>query len=421
MAKVTKDVLKVVNDDINNMNQNKPLQGYKQPTNIDRSLLSNINTDIQNLQSGKPLEYAKMKAPTPAPVSPQREAVTSYLQSQKPTSEEQALSQRIAQITGETQGAQTMIGGEPISAGAMQGRKSYLSRESLAQLAPLQTRLAALMAQREAQKAQTIGDTVYSPTGEVLYQEPTATEAMKPITLSQGQILVDPTTGEQIATGLPEEEEVDYSGIKSVQGGLYDMATNQWIVEPKPETGDSMTGMPASFKEWSLAGGEKGTGVTYNEWVNPPQENQYGAKITETALDTIEELAPQVSNNTVGFVGANLSKIYGTKAYNFKSALDTLKSNIAFGALTEMRAASKTGGALGQVSDREGELLQSSLGALDNGQSPEAFRAQLQKIQDSLQRWSSAVQSLNEQQESLPQTMELNGEILHLQSDGTYK
>jgi hypothetical protein len=226
MAKVTKDVLKVVNEDINNLNNNKPLQGYTNPTNIDRSMLGNINTDIQNLQAGRPLEYAKMASPTPVS-NPQREAVTSYLKSQQPTQEEQSLSQRIAQITGETQGAQTMIGGEPISSGAMQGRKSYLERESLAQLSPLQSRLAALMAQREGQKAQTIGDTVYSPTGEVLYQEPTEAEAMKPVTLGQGQILVDPTTGEQIATGLPEEEEVDYSGIKSVQGGLYDMATNQ--------------------------------------------------------------------------------------------------------------------------------------------------------------------------------------------------
>jgi hypothetical protein len=51
-----------------------------------------------------------------------------------------------------------------------------------------------------------------------------------------------------------------------------------------------------------------------------------------------------------------------------------------------MRAASKTGGALGQVSDREGALLQSSLGALDIGQSPTQFKAQLKKIKDSITR-----------------------------------
>lgn len=51
-----------------------------------------------------------------------------------------------------------------------------------------------------------------------------------------------------------------------------------------------------------------------------------------------------------------------------------------------MREASKTGGALGQVSDREGQLLQSSLGALNQGQSPEAFKTQLKKIMESLDR-----------------------------------
>jgi len=51
-----------------------------------------------------------------------------------------------------------------------------------------------------------------------------------------------------------------------------------------------------------------------------------------------------------------------------------------------MRAASTTGGALGQVSDREGQLLMSALGALDQGQSPQAFREQLGIIKSSLQR-----------------------------------
>ena len=62
-----------------------------------------------------------------------------------------------------------------------------------------------------------------------------------------------------------------------------------------------------------------------------------------------------------------------------------------------MRAASKTGGALGQVSDREGQLLQSSLGALDIGQSPTQFKSQLQKIRDSIIRWSQAMEDTSNQ------------------------
>ncbi len=58
--------------------------------------------------------------------------------------------------------------------------------------------------------------------------------------------------------------------------------------------------------------------------------------------------------------------------------------------LTEMRAASTTGGALGQVSDTEGKLLQSSLGALNSRQSPAAFSAQLDKVKSTIERWQKA-------------------------------
>lgn len=76
---------------------------------------------------------------------------------------------------------------------------------------------------------------------------------------------------------------------------------------------------------------------------------------------------------------------------NFSSELNTLKANIAFGELTAMREASKTGGALGQVSDKEGQLLQDSLGALSMTQSPQNFVKQLEKIQASIIRWRNAV------------------------------
>ena len=51
-----------------------------------------------------------------------------------------------------------------------------------------------------------------------------------------------------------------------------------------------------------------------------------------------------------------------------------------------------SGGALGNVSDYEGRLLQSALGALDMVQSPENFQEQLRKINGSITRWNAAVQ-----------------------------
>jgi len=78
-------------------------------------------------------------------------------------------------------------------------------------------------------------------------------------------------------------------------------------------------------------------------------------------------------------VGGTLT-IPGTDAANFKAGLQTLQSQVAFGVLQNMRNNSKTGGALGQVSDKEGQLLAANLAAIDRAQSPEEFRNALDRI-----------------------------------------
>lgn len=46
-------------------------------------------------------------------------------------------------------------------------------------------------------------------------------------TLSEGQQLIDPATGRVIASGSPKAVKQDYSNLKEVQGGLYDMSSGQ--------------------------------------------------------------------------------------------------------------------------------------------------------------------------------------------------
>lgn len=105
---------------------------------------------------------------------------------------------------------------------------------------------------------------------------------------------------------------------------------------------------------------------------------------TESALS---DLATQV-NQLAGHKGLDaatgwrsvLPSMPGGDAKNFEALLDTLRSKTAFGTLQAMRDASKTGGALGAVSEKELKLLESNLAALDKAQSPEQFRSELQKI-----------------------------------------
>jgi hypothetical protein len=82
-----------------------------------------------------------------------------------------------------------------------------------------------------------------------------------------------------------------------------------------------------------------------------------------------------------GRMGA-LPNIPGSDAANAEALLGTLKSQVGFGVLQDLRNNSKTGGALGAVSDAEGKRLEANLAALDKSQSIEQFKSNLAKIVD---------------------------------------
>lgn len=134
------------------------------------------------------------------------------------------------------------------------------------------------------------------------------------------------------------------------------------------------------------------------QWVELP-----GAGASDYSTAKVEQ--------TRGVIGTLLSKavaspgIFGRSAAvpipmfarsdafrDYAGQLDTLKANIAFNELSAMREASKTGGALGQVSERELSLLENSLGGLKMTQTPAQVQSELRKIDASLARWQEAVQ-----------------------------
>lgn len=103
-------------------------------------------------------------------------------------------------------------------------------------------------------------------------------------------------------------------------------------------------------------------------------------------LDRLASTARAVMNhpglNGITSWKSKIPDLPGSEAADARAELETLKSQIGFSVLAAMRAASKTGGALGSISDAEGERLNNNLAALQNSQSPEAFKANLQKIVD---------------------------------------
>lgn len=82
---------------------------------------------------------------------------------------------------------------------------------------------------------------------------------------------------------------------------------------------------------------------------------------------------------TTGF-GSLASAVPGTPAHDLGQLLNTISANISFDTLQEMRNNSPTGGALGPVSDREGQLLAAAKGAVSQSQSAQQLKDNLARL-----------------------------------------
>ena len=80
--------------------------------------------------------------------------------------------------------------------------------------------------------------------------------------------------------------------------------------------------------------------------------------------------------------GSYLSAVPGTRAHDVSALVTTIKANIGFDRLQQMRESSPTGGALGAVSEREMDQLSSVLGNLEQSQTEEMFLFNLNRVRE---------------------------------------
>lgn len=105
-----------------------------------------------------------------------------------------------------------------------------------------------------------------------------------------------------------------------------------------------------------------------------------------TMTDKIDKAIEQADYWSAGLMSQATSQIGMTPARDLRATLDTIVANIGFDKLNEMRQTSPTGGALGNVTERELAFLQSVRGSLDQAQSPPQLRQTLKEVKDSLSR-----------------------------------
>jgi hypothetical protein len=98
-----------------------------------------------------------------------------------------------------------------------------------------------------------------------------------------------------------------------------------------------------------------------------------------SSIDDALEIVDDYGRLAAG-VGSLMRFLPETPARRLELALDSVKANIGFEALQQMRDASKTGGALGQVTERELQFLQRTIAPIEGDLSPEDLRRNLMKV-----------------------------------------
>lgn len=110
-------------------------------------------------------------------------------------------------------------------------------------------------------------------------------------------------------------------------------------------------------------------------------EQQTGGTVIR-AIDDAEKTIRTAVLPTTGFFAERLSGVGGTAARNLREDLNTIRSNIGFDQLNQMRQASPTGGALGNVSNQEIAYLQAVMGSVDQSQSEAQLRRNLRRLRE---------------------------------------
>lgn len=189
-----------------------------------------------------------------------------------------------------------------------------------------------------------------------------------------------------------------YQTQEVVEEQLEDGSTVYRVKSPiRKAPGTSATGVPEGMKIKSAKTDETGkTVVEYEPEV--PKEKQIEVlkqpvQSNETMLKAIQQIKSiyRGVSPATGLSGSIMQWIPASDAADVRQLIKALKGNIAFKALSDMRRASPTGAAVGSVTEKELDLLSSTMGAIDPAMSEFLFTENLNTIEKILTDYNNGV------------------------------
>ena len=139
------------------------------------------------------------------------------------------------------------------------------------------------------------------------------------------------------------------------------------------------TGSPAASNSFWLGQSaaektsEKDISQIKSEWLKKMPAMEASVRDMESKVVQSEKFLDDAQNKismmTTGVIGQMTRGVGGTDAFDLNDLLKSVRTNIFIAELAQMRANSPTGGAVGNVTDVEGDKLESVLGSLNTAQS----------------------------------------------------
>ena len=332
----------------------------------------------------------------PMPTDPQQNAAATgalslaekaYQDSLKISPDELSTQEDLDKLLEATKNSYAKISDQPIMLDFITGQMASVERRALNLAEPLERKMARLQAARtssmEASKF-------------ALERADKAAEASKPIAVSAGQSLYDPKTGKTVFTAPKEAEgftlsegQVRYdakgnpiTGI-GTGTGTGNAAVDSWVSLINSGRA-KLSDVPNSLLN------QVATGLKSAPAGQDPKATyaltQAGTALTsiDTALGLLSD--PNAMNMAETAFGRAVGGVVpGSSVANLNAALDTVKALVGFDALQKMRESSPTGGALGQITERELAFLQSVQGSLNTMQGTEQLKATINRVKQSFE------------------------------------
>ncbi len=209
---------------------------------------------------------------------------------------------------------------------------------------------------------------------------------VKVIDTPQGGYVIQSRSGQPIGQPPGQHQTQPQAQPQPAQPQQMVPPTSQSAPQGVPQPGQPQASQPQSFypKDYVNTEADKVRGRDTGQ----KQAEMGKAQLTlDTATSNLDRLAQQANELKIhpglgritGMTGM-LPNIPGFPGADAEAKRQTLLAQSGFGTLQQMREASKTGGALGSVTEVEHKLLQNYLAELTNAQTETQMKAALDKI-----------------------------------------